>query len=471
MKSLSRLLVPALLLAASLETASAAQIDWNAVNAETLQHFQAIVRMDTSGPQGNETQVAEYLRQVLEREGLSAQLYANDPNRANLVVRVRGSGRKRPLLLLGHTDVVAVDPSKWTHPPFSAEREGGHIYGRGTLDDKSHVVANLMTVLLLKRQKQELDRDVIFLAEAGEEGSTQFGIAYMVQDHFPEIDAEYCLAEGGQIPLLDGKATVARIVTSEKSPRRLEVTARGMSSHGARPTGNNAVVRLARAIAAIGAWRSPVQLNETTRALFTHLAQTSPREEAELYRAVLGADAAAADLAADRIQAFNPPDAAILRNTLSPTLFTGGLQVNVVPSEARALVDVRLLPGVDDSAVLQSLREVVNDPEVQLSYSQQGRRPASPASRIDTEAYRALETALRRVYGIDSVPMMMPGATDMSFLRDKGMQCYGTGAATEVSDSTKGFALHGDQERIIEAELYRLVRLTWEVTRDLARAK
>jgi acetylornithine deacetylase/succinyl-diaminopimelate desuccinylase-like protein len=140
------------------------------LDEETLRHFQALIRMDTADPPGNEQPAAEYLKKVLEAEGIPVEIHALEPRRPNVVARLKGSGRKRPLLIMGHTDVVNVDPKKWTHPPFGATRDGGYVYGRGTVDDKDNVVAGLMVMLMLKRQNVALDRDVIFLAEAGEEG-------------------------------------------------------------------------------------------------------------------------------------------------------------------------------------------------------------------------------------------------------------------------------------------------------------
>ena len=136
---------------------------------------------------------------MLEREGIATKVFELEPNRLNIVARLKGNGSKRPLLIMGHTDTVNVDPAKWTFPPFSATRDGGYVYGRGTVDDKDNVAAALMTMLLLKRSNVPLARDVIFLAEAGEEGTTRVGIQFMVQQHFSEIEAEYCLAEGGSV--------------------------------------------------------------------------------------------------------------------------------------------------------------------------------------------------------------------------------------------------------------------------------
>src|SRR5436190_2260168 len=207
-------------------------IDWTGVQTETLQHYQALVRLDTSDPPGNETIAANYLQQVLAKEGIPVQLFAAEPSRANLVARLKGNGRKRPLLMMGHTDVVRVDPKKWTFPPFSATRDGGYIYGRGTIDDRDNVVASLMAMLLLKRNNVPLDRDVIFLAEAGEEAATAVGIEYMVKQHFADIDAEYCLAEGANVARVGGRVQFAQIQASEKNPHTIELTATGTSGHG-----------------------------------------------------------------------------------------------------------------------------------------------------------------------------------------------------------------------------------------------
>src|ERR1700730_884978 len=198
---------PAVFLASAISVAGLAQTpptpDWTRLENETMQHFQALLRLDTSNPPGNEKLATDYLRQVLEREGIATQVFALEPNRPNLVARMKGNGRRRPILLMGHTDVVTVDPRKWTFPPFSATRDGGYVYSRGSLDDKPHVVAGLMILLELKRLNMPLDRDVIFLAEASEEGSTAgappVGIDFMVNQHHEDINAEYCLAEGGNV--------------------------------------------------------------------------------------------------------------------------------------------------------------------------------------------------------------------------------------------------------------------------------
>ena len=172
------------------QSPTAARADASSTQQETLRHFQALLKFDTSDPPGLEKPAVDYLKQVLEAEGIAVETVALEPNRPSLIARLKGSGAKRPLLLMGHTDVVNVDPKKWTHPPFGAVRDGGYVYGRGAIDDKDNVVAGLMVMLMLKRQKVPLDRDVIFLAESGEEGSTRVGIQFVVNEHFAKVDAE-----------------------------------------------------------------------------------------------------------------------------------------------------------------------------------------------------------------------------------------------------------------------------------------
>jgi acetylornithine deacetylase/succinyl-diaminopimelate desuccinylase-like protein len=446
---------------------SSFQPDWTALEAETLRHFQALVRMDTSDPPGQEKPAADYIRETLEREGIPTQTFALEAHRPNVVARLKGSGRKRPLLLMGHTDTVNVDPKKWTHPPFGAVRDGGYIYGRGTVDDKDNLVASLMTMLILKRSGVSLDRDVIFLAEAGEEGSTRIGIQFMADQHFSSIDAEYCLAEGGGVTREAGRVRFASVQTLEKIPRGIELIARGPAGHGSVPLTTNAVVHLAQAVAAVAAWTPPMDFNDTTAAYFKRLADISPPEQAQRYRDLLSADPARVKAADDYMRVNEPRHWSTLRTSLSPNIFQGGYRVNVIPSEAMATVDVRVMPDESPEELLATVKKVIDDPEVEVRWSGRATRPPG-TSRLDNEAFKTIEAAVTRHYAATTLPTMSTGATDMAFLRAKGVQCYGVGPATDIEDGPKGYGAHSDQERILESELHRFVRFHWEIARDLA---
>ena len=447
------------------------EIDWPRVETESMEHFQSVLRFDTSDPPGNERPAAEYLKQVLERAGIETKTFELEPNRLNVVARLRGTGKKRPLLLMGHTDTVNVDPAKWTFPPFSATRSDGYVYGRGTVDDKDNVTAALMTMLLLKRSGVPLDRDVIFLAEAGEEGTTRVGIQFMVQQHFAEIDAEYCLAEGGSVLRSEGRVRYASVQTAEKIPHGVLLTATGTAAHGSVPLQTNSILKLARAVATVAEWKPPIQLNDTTRTYFTRLAAISQPVDAARYRALIGSDQKAAQDAVDYFAKSNPRLASSVRSSVAPTIIQGGYRINVIPSEAKASLDVRLLSGQDPEAFLSELRKVVNDPSIRVEWIPRDVRPATPSARLDSEVFKVLESAFARHYDAAVLPTMSTGATDMAYLRAKGIQCYGVGPALDAEDDGKGFGAHGDQERILESELHRFVRFHYEVVRDLARAQ
>jgi acetylornithine deacetylase/succinyl-diaminopimelate desuccinylase-like protein len=449
-----------------------AQTPWNAaaIEQETMQHFQALLRLDTSSPPGNEIRAVEYLAQVLKRESISYDVFAKDPQRPNLVARIKGNGKKRPILVMGHTDVVTVDPKKWTFPPFSATRDGGYVYGRGAVDDKDSVVAGLMLMLTLKRTGAALDRDVIFLAESGEEGAPEFGAQFMIDNHLAAIDAEYCFAEGGGIVRSGGQARQANIGTTEKEPRPIEVIARGSAGHGSVPRLDNAVVRLSDALAKIAAWVPPLQINETTVAYFRTLSPLVPPDVAARYRDVLNPNPKISGPADEWLLENEPQHWSMLHTSLVPTVIEGGYRYNVIPSEAKAIVDVRLHPEEDQKTFLDRVRAVVNDPRVEVRWYRDPYRPAG-ASRLNTEAFTVLQAQLKAHYNTAALPTMGTGATDMSQMRSKGLQCYGIGPAIDTEDAGKGFGAHSDQERILESELHRFVRFQYDVVMDLARAR
>jgi acetylornithine deacetylase/succinyl-diaminopimelate desuccinylase-like protein len=449
---------------------SQAQWDAAAIEAETMRHFQALLRLDTSSPPGNEIRAVEYLEQVLGGAGIPYQVFARDPQRPNLVARIAGNGRKRPILVMGHTDVVTVDPQKWTFPPFAATRADGYVYGRGAVDDKDSVVAGLMLMLTLKRTGASLDRDVIFLAEAGEEGALEVGAQFMIDNHFEAIDAEYCFAEGGGIVRTGGRVQQANVGTTEKEPRPIELIARGPAGHGSVPLKNNAVTRLSAALTAVASWVPPLQISETTVAYFRILSTLVSADIARRYRDVLSPDPRVSGPAAEWLLENQPQHWAMLHTSLVPTIVDGGYRYNVIPSEAKALVDVRLHPEEDQATFLDRVRAVVNDPIVEVRWFREPYRPAG-ASRLDTEAYAVLQTQLATHYNTTVLPMMGTGATDMAQVRSKGIQCYGIGPAIDSEDASRGFGAHSDQERILETELHRFVRLQYDIVLELARAR
>jgi acetylornithine deacetylase/succinyl-diaminopimelate desuccinylase-like protein len=443
--------------------------DWSKVNDEAMRHFQALVQIDSSDPPGNETHVAEYVKKTLEADGIPVLMVAKDPARANIIARLKGNGSKKPLLIMGHSDVVRVDPAKWTFPPFSATRQGGYVYGRGTLDDKSDLLAAMMTMLMLKRQKTPLDRDVIFVSEAGEEASTGPGIEYLANEHWNDIDAEFCLAESGGVRLQKGQARYALVETTEKQPKGARLVAKGPAGHGSRPLRTNAVVHLAKAVETIAAWDPPMRFNDTTRYYFEKMATVSSPEEAARFKALF--DSQKAPAVREYLAEHDPISYSMLHTSISPNIIKGGYQVNVIPSEAEATLDIRALPDENIAAFYDTMRKVINDPSIEVIPETANQRPGAAPSKLDSDAYHAVEAAYKNIYGVITIPVMSTGATDMAFLRAKGVQCYGIGAMVDEEDAPKGYGPHSDQERILEQALYKHVQFFWQAVNSIAGAK
>jgi acetylornithine deacetylase/succinyl-diaminopimelate desuccinylase-like protein len=466
----TRLLLTSLTIAILAPALAAQQKPDAAFEGETLAHYQALVQLDTSSPPGNEIRAVDYLKQVLQKEGIPFQVYAKDPQRPNLVARLKGNGKKRPLLVMGHTDVVTVDPKKWTHPPFGAVREGGYIYGRGTVDDKDNLVASLMLILKLKRAATPLDRDVIFLAESGEEGAPEVGAQFMIDNHLDAVNAEFCLAEGGGVVRTGGKISRANVGTTEKEPRPIELIARGPAGHGSVPSRNNAVTRLSAAVGKVASWVPPLRVNETTGTYFRKLAAMSPPDLASKYRDVLNPDPKVNGPAAEWLLDNEPQHWSMLHTSLVPTIVGGGYRYNVIPSETKATVDVRLHPDEDQNAFLETVRKVIDDPNVEVRWARDRYRPAGTSS-LTTEAFAVIEQQVKAHYNAHVLPTMSTGASDMAQIRSKGINCYGIGPALDTEDGPKGFGAHSDQERILEAELHRFVRFQIDVVMALAASR
>jgi len=439
-------------------------IPWDQQKTEILKHYRDLVQIDTRA--GNETKAVDYIRKVLEAEGIPCRIFAQDPARANLVARIKGNGSKRPLLILAHTDVVGVQPEKWPVDPFSAAIKDGYIWGRGSLDDKPVLAANLMVMLLLKRNHVTLDRDVIFLAESGEEADTTgVGINFMVKEHYNEIDAEYSLTEGGNATIEDGKVVAMNIGTAEKVPARVRLVATGTSGHGSVPRMDNALIHLGGAVEKVGRWQTPMRLNDTTRTYFEKLATISPPDKAARYNALL--NPATVEEAQRYLRENEPQAYSMLRTSVVPTMMKAGVGANVIPSVAEATLDIRALPDEDISKFYAEMGNVINDPEVKIE-PLPATRPPSPATRLDTEMYRVLERVSKQIFpGVTVIPSMSTGASDKAQLRAKGQQSYGIGPAGTREDFTN-FGAHSDVERLADGSIYPFVEFVWNAVMQIA---
>ncbi|HSE37140.1 MAG TPA: M20/M25/M40 family metallo-hydrolase [Blastocatellia bacterium] len=441
--------------------------DFAAAGDEVVKILSGFVRIDTSNPPGNETKGAEYLKSILDHEGIASEIFEMERGRGNLVARLKGNGKKRPILLMGHIDVVGVEREKWTVEPFGGIVKDGYLYGRGASDDKGMTSACLEVFLLLNRLKVPLDRDVIFLADAGEEGTPGVGIDFMVQQHWDKIECEYALNEGGMIYAPGGKVKYVGVATTEKVPRGFKLVAKGTSGHGSVPRLDNAITHLAAAVAKVGNWQAPMRLNETTRAFFSRLAKISPPDEAYLYSHL--EDPANSGMIQEKIRAGNATYNSMLRTSIVPTIIRGGFRSNVIPGDAEATLDVRALPDEDIDALAEALRKLISDPAVEVIPPPTRGRPATPPSKLESDMFRALENTQAKLFpGTVTLPLMLTGATDSAQLRAKGVHAYGLGS---LAGDRERASIHGNDERISVEGLGKFVEFIYWAVIEVAASK
>lgn len=439
--------------------------DNRSLGDRTRQYLTDLVRLDTTNPPGNETRVAEYLKQVAANYGIPFELLGGDPRRQNFIARLRGNGKARPLMLMAHSDVVPADAKQWTQDPFGAALRDGYIYGRGTLDDKSLLAAEMAVMVEIKRRNLKLNRDLILVSEADEETGSA-GIQWLINNAWGKIDSEFALNEGGAILETRDGTKVFEIQTTEKVPTRVVLTARGTAGHGSLPRADNPVVHLVRAVERVSEADQPVHLNATTRRYFqklsempdyTWLAPLWPKLE----------NFATSQAAASQIRARDMELDAMLHTTISPTVLQAGGKINVIPNTAEAQIDVRRLPAEAPEDVLSRLRQIINDSAVTVSLAPGQQMPATEPSARTTALYRAMERAIARIYPRDAVvtPFMSRGATDGSFLRARGMAVYGV--PVFLREPGEGRA-HGNDERIASKSLDEGVELLWQMVLETA---
>ena len=414
---------------------------------EAISWLQGLVRINTTNPPGNELNAAKYLAAILEKEGIHAEVYESTPGRGFLVARLSSSAVPNPsraLLLMGHLDVVGVDRSKWKVEPFSGIIQDGYLYGRGAIDDKGMTVANMAVFIALKRSGARLDRDVIFLAEGDEEASGAAGMTFAVEKHWDKIAAGFALNEGGRVILKNGKVQYVGVQASEKVMVNVDVVATGTSGHASVPLKDNPIAHLASAIAKISTFEAPIQFNSVTRAYFDGLAPIEDEETGKWLRAVQTSDRA--EHAARFISDANPTWNAMLRDTVTPTMLQAGIRENVVPSEARGVLNVRLLPGNMIDSLVAKLQQMVNDPQVKLEI-EPGGGEAAPSSSLTSDLFASITRVAGKDFASAPVlPYMSTGGTDSTPLRMRGVEAYGLLPFPITQDDLS--RMHGDNERI-----------------------
>jgi acetylornithine deacetylase/succinyl-diaminopimelate desuccinylase-like protein len=448
---------------------SAHAIDWPSIEKEAIAHFKALLRLDTTNPPGDERKAADYIAGVLAKEGIEHRIFESDPGRASIVARLRGNGKKAPLLLNGHLDVVPADPEHWTHPPFEAVEADGYIWGRGAVDMKNMVTMSLMSIVLAKRTGIALDRDVIFAGVADEEAGSNKGALFLVEEHPEEVRAEYVLNEVGGHTMHMGDARFIPIQVSEKGICWFEMVVEGSPGHGSMPRADNSVVRLARAIERLGTTRLPQHNTPVVENFLRTLAEGAPFPQSSVLPLMLTPALAGALL---EVVARRDPDQAyglnaLLRNTTSPTILEAGKKVNVIPSVAKAQVDGRIIPGQSIGAFLAEVQRVVG-PDVKLNVLNHHDGTTFPSG---TPLYDTITRVLaRRDPGAKPVPYMIPGFTDSFAYARLGATCYGFSPVRLGPELNFPRMYHGHDERIPVDGFTWGVRTLWEVVSEFAAA-
>jgi len=437
--------------------------DQTAIRDEAVRHLQALLRIDTTNPPGNESAAAAYLAGVLRAEGYEPAVLEAEPGRGNVVARYHGDKSAAPLLLYSHTDVVPVEPDKWTHPPFSGHVAGGSIWGRGALDMKSMVVMELMTMLMLKRNGDALRRDVIFAATADEEIDSDVGANWMVTQHPDLVRAEYGISEFGGYSLHFGGQRFYPVMTAEKGVCWMKIRAHGRPGHGSVPQGDNAVLALARAIDRASSRPLPLHVTPTASEFVRRVAVAIGQPRATALRALLNPVTHRTAAALMLGNGLGASLQASLHNTVSPTQLTAGVRANVIPSVAEATLDGRLLPGFDREAFLSELRPRLG-PHIEIEVEHY-----SPPLEVsaDTPLFRAIELRLNRHDpGGIVVPYMLNGATDAKLFSQLGIRCYGFSPLKLGPDEPFNHLIHAHDERVSIEALAFGVQVLYETVLD-----
>jgi len=417
------------------------------LTAEAQTWLTDLIRINTTNPPGNEMEAAKYIQNVLQKENIPAEVLEMKPGRGIVVARIQAGplpDSSKALLLLAHLDVVGVDRAKWSVDPFAATQKDGYIYGRGAIDDKSMVAANLAAFIGLKRSGTRLTRDVIFLADDDEEQGGDAGIRAVIDRYWDKIACGFAINEGGVVVLQNGKVQYVGIQTSEKVAYNVTVTATGTSGHASIPLRDNPVVHLAAAVQKVGTLETPLHLLTITRRYFEQLAAVEDEDISKWIRALDTSDRA--DLAALRLAQMNPVWNSMLRDTIAPTELSAGVRANVVPAQASANLNIRLLPGNSILDTVAEMQKAVNDPQIKFTVEPDA-SPNAPASSITSELYQAIERlAPQQFPGAVVVPYLSTYYTDSAYLRMHNVQSYGL-VPFPLSDADM-LRMHGDDERI-----------------------
>ncbi len=437
-------------------------MDWDQLLKETIRFFQEYVRINTANPPGNEIEGARFFRKILEAESIPCQIFEPSPGRGNLLATLKGSGRKKPFLLLNHMDVVPAEKEQWSLNPFEGAIKDGYLYGRGSLDDKSMGIAEMMALLILKRENVPLKRDILFLATGDEETGGRWGVEWATENIPTLKECEYALNEGSYVLLDDaGIADQYGVSNGQKVLFQLELKAKGTSGHGSRPLPDNANVKLIHALERVTKWETPYNILPMVKEYFSKIAPKQPPDEIKFFEDV---EEGVSDPSFSAKLTSNPIHNAIVRDTISLTILRGGSKENVIPSESTATLDCRLIPGSSKEGFLKEIKRRLGD-EIEIKIISESL--SLPPSPFNTDLFKAIQKfAATNDPGCPVVPVLLSGATDSRFLREMGIVTYDF-CPFRLKEKEL-LLVHGTDERISLENLEFGVKMLVEIIKEVA---
>jgi acetylornithine deacetylase/succinyl-diaminopimelate desuccinylase-like protein len=413
---------------------------------------QDLVRIDTSNPPGQEILATNLLIPIFEKANINFNVYESAPTRANLIARLKGDGSKKPILLLSHLDVVGIEKEHWTKNPFGGDIVDGRLYGRGSSDMKDLTAIETEALLLLKNSGKTLHRDVVLVAVSDEESGGQFGMKWLIENHWPEIASEFAFNEGsrGKPYFKNGKVQWASLQVTEKRSANIRVVAHGKSGHSMFQVPDNAIFTLSKALAKISSYKPKIKLNPAIQRYFDGMAKLEHTPKNWYLKESAGDSDDSRGIYS------------MIHSTLNATIIKGGFRSNVIPTEAEATINIRLLPNVDLKDIISNLKILVNDSRVTFEADED--KPQVPISDMDSDATRAFEKVIHANFGLSVpyIPTVGAGATDSRYLRAKGVSAY---ALEPYDDSPQN--QHGNDESISVEGLRNAVKLYYEILLEL----
>lgn len=411
--------------------------------SEATKYLSQYLRINTTVPPGNEELGAKYLADIFLKNGIEATLFKTAPNRSCVYAKLPGTGKKPPIVLLNHIDVVPAQAADWKHPPFAGEIHENEVWGRGALDIKGMAICELQTMLMLKRSHAPLNRDIIFLATPDEEVGGEYGAKWFVKNHQKLLNnAKFLINEGFHIDATaDGRSRYWGIDVAEKNVLWLKITAHGQAGHASMPIGDSATNRLIKALGNIVNIPARVMILPAVQEYFKEI---SPSASLELQAAYKDIAKATQDSKTLGLLLTDKLKSSMLMNTISITVLNGGYKTNVIPATCYAELDCRLLPGVKHKDFVRDLANIIDDPQIDISVLEWEHTEASP---FDTELVNCIKaTARQESPNTPVVPVIVPWFTDSHWFRELGINCYGF--IPFQIDEEHLSTMHGKDERL-----------------------